>query len=53
MKKAQERRPATVININRHGEIFDPRNYTVPIKGNEAFYAALVRLSDKAREDRR
>lgn len=38
------KRTIEVININKNGEIFDPKNYVVPYKGNEHIYARLLEI---------
>lgn len=38
--------PSTVkvTNINKYGEVFDPKTYKVPYEGNEHIYAALAEI---------
>ena len=41
-----------VININKKGEVFDPRHYVVPIKGNEAIIKRLREIVEAVENDR-
>lgn len=41
--------PVTVININKHGEVFDPKNYVVKRAENPELYKFLEDFVRKQR----
>lgn len=40
-----------VTNINRNGEIFDPKNYTVSAKKNPELYALIMKGTKNGNHD--